>query len=155
VDQTKRPIVPEQEATDAYIEALESEFRAAFRRLYRRLRAERASDQIGESHRTVLKRLVEEGPHSLRELSDLERVTPPSMSQTVNALVESGFVKREGDPNDGRKVIVAPTEEGISLIAATRRCGHVWLHEQIVRLSEDEQQALFAATAIITKLADS
>src|SRR5579863_6548418 len=100
---------------------LDSDFSTAVTRLYRRLRAEKADDQIGDSHRTVLALLVKEGPHTLRELSDREHVTPPSMNQTVNALAEWGYVERRGDPDDGRKVILAATSAGAALIAETRR----------------------------------
>jgi DNA-binding MarR family transcriptional regulator len=99
--------------------------------------------------------LVKEGPHTLRELSDHEHVTPPSMNQTVNSLAQSGYVARKGDPEDGRKVILVATSQGAALIAETRHRRHAWLNAQLQKLSADERRILSAATGIIGKIADS
>lgn len=137
------------------VEELDSDFSTAVTRLYRRLRAEKADDQISDSHRSVLALLVKEGPHTLRELSDHEHVTPPSMNQTVNALAGWGYVARRGDPDDGRKVILAATPLGVGLIAETRRRRYAWLNAQLEALSLRERRMLSAATGIINKIADS
>jgi DNA-binding MarR family transcriptional regulator len=155
VNESKREIVKKQDASDVIVEELDSDFPAAVTRLYRRLRAKKAGDQISDSHRSVLALLVKEGPHTLRELSDHEHVTPPSMNQTVNSLAQSGYVERKGDPEDGRKVILVATSEGAALIAETRHRRHEWLNAQLQELSADERQILSAATGIIRKIADS
>jgi DNA-binding MarR family transcriptional regulator len=134
---------------------LDSDFSTAVTRLYRRLRAERPDDQIGDSHRAVLALLVKEGPRTLRELSDHQHVTPPSMNQTVNVLAASGYVERRGDPDDGRKVILAATPVGAALITETRRRWYAWLNAQLESLSVSERRVLSAATGIINKIADS
>jgi DNA-binding MarR family transcriptional regulator len=136
-------------------EELDSDFSTAVSRLYRRLRAEKANDQIGDSHRSVLAFLVKEGPRTLRQLSDHAHVTPPSMNQTVNALAEWGYVERRGDPDDGRKVILAATPAGAALIAETRRRWYAWLNAQLEALTVSERRVLSAATGIINKIADS
>jgi DNA-binding MarR family transcriptional regulator len=139
----------------ARADELDSDFSTAITRLYRRLRAQKADDQIGDSHRTVLAFLVKDGPRTLRELSDHEHVTPPSMNQTVNALAEWGYVARSGDPDDGRKVILAATPEGAALIAATRRRRYEWLNARLETLSVSDRKVLSDATGIINKIADS
>ncbi|HUZ70628.1 MAG TPA: MarR family winged helix-turn-helix transcriptional regulator [Candidatus Saccharimonadales bacterium] len=145
-----RPVVDGSSAGE-----LDSDFSTAVTRLYRRLRAEKADDQIGDSHRAVLAHLVKDGPRTLRELSDHEHVTPPSMNQTVNALAEWGFVERRGDPDDGRKVILVATPIGAALIAETRRRRYAWLNAQLEALSVSERRLLSAATGIINRIADS
>jgi DNA-binding MarR family transcriptional regulator len=141
--------------TSEIVEALDSDFPTAITRLYRRLRAERPGDQISDSQRTVLALLVREGPHTLRELSDHEHVTPPSMNQTVNYLASAGYVARTDDPGDGRKVILVATARGVALIAEARQRRHMWLNGQLQRLSSDERAVLSAATSILNKIADS
>ncbi|HVC03578.1 MAG TPA: MarR family transcriptional regulator [Candidatus Acidoferrales bacterium] len=136
-------------------EDLDSDFSTAVTRLYRRLRAEKADDQIGDSHRAVLALLVKQGPRTLRELSDHEHVTPPSMNQTVNALAQWGYVERRGDPDDGRKVIIAATPTGAALIAETRRRRYAWLNARLETLTVSERRVLSAATGIINKIANS
>ncbi|MHB1251697.1 MAG: MarR family winged helix-turn-helix transcriptional regulator [Acidimicrobiales bacterium] len=137
------------------VEELTAIFTDAVARLYRRLRAERGGDPMGDSHRSVLKVLVGEGPRTLRELSDHEHVKPPSMNQTVNWLEEAGLLARTGDPSDGRKVIIAATAKGVALIEETRRRRNEWLNLQLEALTDEERRVLAAASTIIVRITDS
>ncbi len=137
------------------VEELTATFTDAVARLYRRLRAERGGDQMGESQRSVLKVLVGEGPRTLRELSEHEHVKPPSMNQTVNSLEEAGLLARTSDPSDGRKVIIAATAEGVTLIEETRRRRNEWLSLQLDSLSAEERRTLEAASKIIVRITNS
>jgi DNA-binding MarR family transcriptional regulator len=128
---------------------------SAISRLQRRLRSEKAVDQIGETQRLVLARLVREGPHTLGELSDRERVKPPSMNQTINSLVELGYVERQDDPTDGRKVILVATSTGRLLIEESRRRFYEWLQGALSTLNEDERVLLGDAAILIGRIADS
>jgi DNA-binding MarR family transcriptional regulator len=152
---TTPPVVERQAAGDALVENLDADFPAVVSRLYRRLRAEKAGDQISDSLLSVLALLVREGPRTLRELSDREHVTPPSMNQTVNALADARYVARTDDPEDGRKVILVATAKGAALVAETRHRRHAWLTARLQGLSAGERQILSAATGIIGKIADS
>ena len=136
------------------VEELGAELRMAVARLYRRLRAERADDQLGDTHSAVLGKLVKDGPHTLRELSDHERVTPPSMNQTVNWLATAGYLTREPDPSDGRKVLLVATPAGTALAVETRRRRPAWLNAHLDRLTTDEQQTLLDAARILRGIAD-
>jgi DNA-binding MarR family transcriptional regulator len=137
------------------VEELVSDLPPAIARLYRRLRAQQADGQISDSQLSVLALLVKTRPHTLGELSDREHVTPPSMNQTVNSLAQAGYVARQGDPDDGRKVILVATAEGVALIEETRRRRHAWLSARLQELSAGERELLAAATGIISKIADS
>ncbi|MFZ1063731.1 MAG: MarR family transcriptional regulator [Acidimicrobiales bacterium] len=142
-------------AVDASIEELDADLSSAVSRLVRRVRAEKSSDQISDSHRSALAVLVREGPRTLSELSEFERVKPPSMNQTVNALVDLGYVERRDDPADGRKVILAATRSGRALIEETGRRFHAWLQPQLAALSDEDRDVLCRAATIIHKIADS
>ena len=124
-------------------------------RLHRRLKAERIDDQIGDTHYSVLVFLVRQGPHSLKELSVRERVTPPSMNQTVNALETAGYVERHDDPDDRRKVLIAATDSGIAIAKQTRRLRHAWLNSHLKDLSATDREVLEKAAAILREIADS
>jgi DNA-binding MarR family transcriptional regulator len=73
----------------------------------------------------------------------------------VNALAESGSVARTGDPEDGRKVILIATGQGVAGIEETRRRVHAWLNAQLRELSPAERRTLADATRIIRDIADS
>ena len=124
-------------------------------RLHRRLKAERIDDQIGDTHYSVLVFLVKQGPHSLKDLSVRERVTPPSMNQTVNALETAGYVERHDDPDDRRKVLIQATEQGIAIAKQTRRLRHAWLNSRLKDLPAPDRDALDRAAQILRQIADS
>lgn len=138
------------------VDTLSTELRIAIARMFRRLRAERGDDQqLGETQSSILAFLVREGPHTLRGLAEHERVTPPSMNQTTTVLVEAGYVVREQDPSDGRKVLFAPTPAGTALALENRRRKHAWLHSHLVDLAEDERRTLEDAARILRRIADA
>jgi DNA-binding MarR family transcriptional regulator len=134
---------------------LSTALRIGVARLGRRLRAEKADDEVSDAQISALAFLVREGAHTLGELSEHERVTPPSMNRTVNCLADSGFIVRVADPSDGRKVVVTPTDKGRELIAETRRRRDAWLYQRLRTLSPEQRRTLSDAAAIMRELADS
>jgi DNA-binding MarR family transcriptional regulator len=137
------------------IDELGVQVRRAVGRLYRRLRFERSDDTLGDTPSSVLATLARRGAHSLRELSEREHVTPPAMNQTMNSLVASGYVVREPDPTDGRKVFFVATADGIAMAAQTRHRRHSWLNNQLAQLSPAERNTLQEAAQILRRIADA
>lgn len=123
-------------------------------RLARRVRAERADDAMSDGRLSVLFMLVNEGAQTLGSLSEHERVTPPSMNRTINALVEAGLVTRVADPSDGRKVAIDVSDAGRRLVKETRRRRDAWFASRLNSLSADERATLDAAETILRRLAD-
>ncbi|KQR50906.1 MarR family transcriptional regulator [Leifsonia sp. Leaf336] len=134
---------------------LSSALRIAVARLSRRLRAEKADDELSDTQTSTLAFLVREGSGTIGRLSEHERVTPPSMNRTVNRLEEAGYVRRTADAVDGRKVVVVPTESGLRLVTETRRRRDAWLHQRLRTLTPEQRETLAEAAAIIRELADS
>lgn len=129
------------------------ELRFAIQRLSRRIRAMQASD-VTESQRTVLFTLHHEGPQTLGSLSAHERVTPPSMNRTVNALVAAGLVTRITAEDDARKVKVDLSEEGRAFIRETRRRRDAWFTTQLASLTPEQRRLLTEVTPILKELAN-
>jgi DNA-binding MarR family transcriptional regulator len=48
------------------------------------------------------------------ELADVLHLTPPTISDSLKALVNKGFLRRRRSPRDGRIVIFSPTRKGSS-----------------------------------------
>jgi len=88
-----------------------------------------------------------------RELAEIERVSPPSMTRTVATLVERGLVTRQDDPLDGRQVFISLTPEGASLLRETRRKRDAWMASRLKGITADEREVLIKATAILTRVA--
>lgn len=134
---------------------LSSALRIAVARLSRRLRAEKEDDELSDTQTSTLAFLVREGSGTIGRLSEHERVKPPSMNRTVNHLEEAGYVERTADADDGRKVVVVPTEAGRQLVAETRRRRDAWLHQRLRRLTPEQRAVLAEAAAIMREVADS
>jgi DNA-binding MarR family transcriptional regulator len=134
---------------------LSSELRVATARLSRRLRAEKADDELSDGQYSTLALIFREGPITLGECSDVERVTPPSMNRRVNALVEAGYVTRETASDDKRKVLLRATEAGGHLVQETRHRRDAWLYKRLERLPPEQRAMLHEAVTMIRELADS
>jgi DNA-binding MarR family transcriptional regulator len=137
------------------VSAADDELRLAILRISRRMRLERTEADITDSQLSVLFGLNKEGPLTLGSLSDYERVTPPSMNRTVNALVDAGLVTRSSAPDDGRKVLIEATDAGREVAQEAKRRRQAWFARQLATLDPDDRAALDAAAPILRKLADS
>lgn len=131
-----------------------TDLRMATFRLARRLRAERAVDSMSDGQFAVLANLHVHGPHTLGELADRERVSAPSMNRTVNHLEELGYLTRTPDDADRRKVNIALTDEGRTVVVETTRRRDSWLEHALEDLEPRERETLAAAAAIMRGMAD-
>jgi DNA-binding MarR family transcriptional regulator len=134
---------------------LGGQVRSAVGRLYRRFRSERPEGSLGDTALAVLTRLHKHGPQTLTELSEHDRVSPASMSQTVNRLTSSGYAVRTRDPDDRRKVLFSTTAEGDELASAARAQRNAWLDQRLQALSAEDRAVIARATALLSSLADS
>ncbi len=131
---------------------LAAELRVAVMRTARKVRQQRSSEAISTGQYAVLAWLDKLGPLIPRELADYEQVQPPSMSRTINALVEAGLVERAGHPDDRRQVLVALTEAGAREVKETRRRRDAWLAKQLAGLDAHERAVLAEATQILRRV---
>jgi DNA-binding MarR family transcriptional regulator len=134
---------------------LGAQVRSAVGRLYRRFRSERPEGGLGDAALEVLTYLHKRGPQTLTELSEQDRVSPASMSQTVNRLTSAGYAVRARDPDDHRKVLFSTTPEGDELASATRAKRNAWLDGRLRALSAEDRAVIARATAILRGIADS
>lgn len=141
------------DADPARLAADASDFRMATFRLARRLRSQRAVDTMSDGQFAVLAGLSAHGPHTLSELADRERVSPPSMNRTVNCLEESGYLTRTPDDGDRRKVNIALTDAGRDVVAETVRRRDSWLEHAFADLTADQRRILHDAAAIMREVA--
>lgn len=137
------------------IHDLSSELRASVIRLARRLRAEKADDDLTDGQTTVLGVLAVRGDQTLSQLSEIERVTLPSMNRTVNGLVAAGYVERHPSTEDRRKVLLSLSAGGSDIVRETRRRRDEWLCGRLETLPQAQRSALSEAAAVMQGLADS
>lgn len=130
-----------------------TDLRMATFRLARRLRAQRAIDTMSDGQFAVLANLHVHGPHTLGELADRERVSAPSMNRTVNHLEELGYLSRTPDEADRRKVNIALTDAGRTVVVETTRRRDSWLAHALEDLTVEQRETLAAASLIMREVA--
>lgn len=132
--------------------ALAHDLRMACMRVSRRVRFE-TTTQLAPHQFSVLVRLRER-PCPAGELADRERVSAPSMSRTVAALVSRDFVQRTADSADGRVVVLSLTPLGEQVLAQERAQRDAWMAVRLERLSAPDRALLRRATAVLEQVVD-
>lgn len=85
--------------------------------------------------------LNEKGPVTAGELAKLTGLTTGSVTALIDRLEKNGFVQRQPDPQDRRKVIIVPLYENKEDVSSI----YLQLHAEIVKLASsysDEELAL-------------
>jgi DNA-binding MarR family transcriptional regulator len=141
--------MPSREQSD------DQEMRLTIQRVARRIRSMASDESITEGQRSVLFALANMGPQTLGSLSEQERVTPPSMNRTINALVGAGLVTRVGAADDGRKVTIDLSDDGRTFIVETRRKRDTWFTQKLAGLTPEQREILDQSVAILREIADS
>jgi len=127
--------------------------RDAITRLNRRVRQTRPVGDLTATQLNALTSLELAGALTPRELADVERVQPPTMTKIVAKLEERGLVGRSPHPTDGRQVILAATEAGRAVLAQFERARDEWLASRLAELRPEERDTLRRAAEILRKLA--
>jgi DNA-binding MarR family transcriptional regulator len=147
------PTVEMASRTDA---GLASELRLSVMRLRRRLSNERHPDNpLSMGAMAVLGCLFRNGDLTVGELAALERVQPPSMTRTVNALEEGGYINRRAHETDGRQVVVVLSDQGRTTLLADRARRDAWLARRLRDLTPEERDLLRRAAPVLERLAHS
>ena len=136
----------------ATTEQLATLLRDAMLRLNRRLRQARPVGDLTFSQLSALTSLQLAGALTPRELADVERVQPPTMTKIVGKLEDRGLVARTPHPTDRRQVILAATEEGRAVHAQFEKARNEWLATQLTALSPGERETLAQASEILQKI---
>jgi DNA-binding MarR family transcriptional regulator len=104
---------------------------------------------------SVLGTLLRSGELTLGELAAIERVKPPSITRTVNCLVEAGLVTRRPHATDGRQVLVELTDEARNVLDEDRRRRDLWLARRLDELGPADRELLRRVAPLLDLLAGS
>ena len=122
----------------------------------RRLMRTPAPGALSLPERAVLSRLDRSGPASSAELARAEQITPQAMGMTLGALESRGFVERQRDPGDGRRIVMSLTASGGEILQhkrdeRTRQIAKILSEE----FTAAELKVLAAAAPLIKRLGDN
>ena len=145
----ERSVATERETADELAKTL----REAIHRLNRRVRQARPVGDLTFSQLSALTSLQLAGALTPRELADMERVQPPTMTKIVGKLEDRGLVARTPHPTDRRQVILAATEQGRAVFAQFEKARNEWLAVQLAVLSPEQRDTLARAAEILQQVA--
>ena len=143
------PVAIERGAADELARSL----REAIQRLNRRVRQARPVGDLTVTQLSALTSLELAGALTPRELADVERVQPPTMTKIVAKLEERGLVGRTPHPTDGRQVLLAPTAEGQEVVESYQKARDEWLSSKLADLAPEERDTVARAASILERLA--
>lgn len=93
--------------------------------------------------------ILAERPHNLSELAEKQRVSRPTMSNSISTLVERGWVKRVRDPHDRRMVLIELTPAGREMLSEIRRQAEERVTELLAPLSPAECDQLVVGLTVL------
>jgi DNA-binding MarR family transcriptional regulator len=121
-----------------------------------RLRQVPVQEELSMPEISALTRLDRMGPTTPGEMAKATQISPQGIGTTLAALEERGYVERQGDPADGRRVLMSATEAGRWMLrnketARAEQLGRA-LSEGFTR---EDLQTLLAAAGLIERLGDA
>jgi len=129
--------------------ALAADLRIACQRVSRRVRFE--SGDLAP-HLVSAMANLRHGPVTPGELAEVERISAPSMTRTVNCLVDRGLVAREDHPSDGRCKVLTLTASGHDVLDEVTRARNDWMVHQLEGLSVAERLLLREAADLLNRV---
>ncbi len=123
-------------------------------RLSRRLRQERHTE-LTLTQLSALGAVMVLGPSTPSAIAAYERVRPPSITRTLNCLVDEGLASRDPHPDDGRQVLISLSDKGEEVLAEERARRDIWLAHRLAELTPDERSVLRAAAELMEGLASA
>lgn len=127
-----------------------AQLRLAITRTARRLRQE--AGELSPSAAAALATVERHGPLTPSELADLERVSRPTVTRVVAALVERGLAIRTPDPEDRRSALVAVTPAGERALRRMRGRKNAYLARRLRGLEPAELGILTDAAGLLDRL---
>jgi DNA-binding MarR family transcriptional regulator len=117
------------------------------------LRQERQSD-LTPTQLSVLWSIRELGAGTPSAIAALEQVRPPSITRSLNHLVEAGLAQRDPHPDDGRQVLISISDKGGVILDEERNRRDLWLAQRLAEFTPAEQDTLREAAALLDRLAN-
>lgn len=133
--------------------ALAARLRVAGWRFARRMRQE-SDPGITPTLHAALHSIETHGPITAGQLAVHEHVQKPTMTRTIQALLDRELIERLPDPLDGRVSWLRITSTGHKLLQRSRRRTDEFLAKRVKKLTPDEREVLEHATVLLGRLAE-
>src|SRR6266498_249926 len=131
-----------------------SRLRVALWRATRRLRRESDPGMTLTTH-AALVTIEMHAPITPGQLAAHEGVRRPTMTRTIQGLLERGLITRAPDPLDGRVAWLQISPEGKRLLNRARLRSDAFLSARLKRLTQQERETLAKAAELLDRLAEA
>jgi DNA-binding MarR family transcriptional regulator len=121
--------------------------------LLTRLIANQVPGPLSRTEAGVLYTLAD-APRRITELAELEGLAQPTMTLLLQRLEQRGWVQRARHPDDGRAVLVSVTAPGRAMLDDFRARVALAVRADMEGLSDEQIEALEAATHTLRSLID-
>ena len=121
-------------------------------KLARELRRESHALGVTGGQVTLLIQIRRQPGMGVNDLAASERMSPAAMSGHVDRLQKAGLVTRTPHTTDGRRQVLALTDEAERVLRSVKSRRTAWLAKRLERLDPDELAALDAAVEPLLEL---
>ena len=113
-----------------------------------------SGEDVSTHQASILDHLDEVDPISMTDLAGHMGVTVATMSLSIDRLERKGYVRRDRDPDDGRRVLLRITEAGLRVREATSVLDPVRVEQLLERLSLADREAALKGLQLLARAAD-
>src|SRR4029079_18561184 len=96
--------------------------------------------------------VLSEQPRTLTELAALQGVSLPTMSSSITAMADRGWVKRSGGEGDRRTLQIDVTANGRAALERVARCAESHLSEVLAPLDAASRRRLQDGLAVLRQV---
>jgi DNA-binding MarR family transcriptional regulator len=112
----------------------------------------RAAGELPAPAHFHLLTIISQQPRTLSELAALQGVSLPTMSNSISAMVERGWVRRTAPTRDRRVVIIEITTTGKSAVERVGRSAEAHLADVLAPLDGASRKRLQAGLGVLRKV---
>ena len=98
--------------------------------------------------------VLQEGPRTITELTELEGTAQPTMTSLVKRLEQNGWVERRSVPHDGRVAMISLTGAGEVALEGFRARFLAAMRVDLQALSDERLRELADATKTLSSFVD-
>jgi len=112
-----------------------------------------SSTGLSFSQITILMRLVHGGSAQVSEIGEQMGITNAAASQSIDKLVQMGFIERTEDPTDRRAKRLELAPQGRDLIEKGIAARTKWIESITDALTPQQQDSIISALTLLTEAA--